>query len=434
MRVPKGKLSLDVTNIENFLYDMTRCIKCKGCYWVDHIYMPGIRFSTRCPSMTWKEWDSYGASGKMRIGVGLAEKRLSFSETLLEILYACTLCGACDVGCKRNLDLEIELALESLRIKAVKEGYGPMPAHRRIAENILKSHNHFGAPNENRKKWLSSDGIKIEDDAENLYFVGCSASFVNKEIAVSTAKILNVLKIPFTLMNDEWCCGNLLYSVGMFDEAKKIAERNIAEVRSKHIKRLILSCAEGYRMWKVDYPKMLNVKTDELGFEVRHIIEILDEALKDGRLSLKKPQNLRFTYHDACGISRLCDPWTPWNGERGWMGTVNPPLKRRRGQSGLYFQARAILNAIPGAQFVEMPRTRENSFCCGAGRGAKAAFPDFASFSAKHRLEEVMEVGAEMLVTACPWCKENFTENLEGKKTGIKVVDITEFVVSSLET
>jgi Fe-S oxidoreductase len=433
MRVPKGKLSLDVTDMNNFLYDMTRCIKCKGCYWVDHIYMPGIRFSTRCPSMTWKQWDSYGAPGKMRIGVALAEGKIGFTDTLLEILYACTLCGACDVGCKRNLDLEIELALESLRIRAVKEGFGPLPAHKKVAENIMNRHNHFGAPNENRRKWITKD-IKVEDKADTLYFVGCSSSFVTTEIALSTARLLNGLNVPFTLLDDEWCCGNVLYSVGMFPEAKAIAERNVEAVRKKGVKSVVVSCAEGYRMWKVDYPKMLNIKTEELGFEVRHILEVLEEALKEGKLSLRRPQEVRFTYHDACSVSRLCDPWSPWNGERGWMGTVSPPLKRRRGQAGLYFQARNLLKGIPKATFVEMPRTRENAFCCGAGRGTKVAFPEFSSFSAANRIEEVMEVGAEVLVTACPWCKENFKESLKGKETGIKVLDITEFVLSSLES
>ncbi|RLC71922.1 MAG: hypothetical protein DRI26_04100 [Chloroflexi bacterium] len=431
MRVAKGKVSLDVTEVGNFIYDMTRCIKCKGCYWVEHTYMPGIRFTTRCPSMTWKKWDTYGAPGKMRLGVALQEGRLTFNDTMLEVLYACTLCGACDVGCKRNLDLEIELALESLRIKAVKEGAAPLPQHRRVVENILQRHNRFGAPNENRGKWLRSE-VKVADRADVLYFVGCASSFVSQEIALSTARILNMLGIPFTLMEDEWCCGNVLYSVGMFDEAKKLAERNIQVVREKGIKRVVTSCAEGYRMWKVDYPKMLNIATSDLGFEVKHIIEVMDDALKEGKLSLTQPQNVRFTYHDACSISRLCDPWIPWSGERGWMGMVSPPLKRRRGQGGLYFQARAVLNAIPGGKFVEMPRTRENAFCCGAGRGTKEAFPELASFAASHRLEEVMDVGAEVLVTACPWCKENFTENLKDKQTGIRVMDITELVASAL--
>ncbi|NQT14284.1 MAG: (Fe-S)-binding protein, partial [Planctomycetes bacterium] len=152
--MPKKSVSLDVTQLDNFVYDMTRCVKCRGCTWVDHIYMSSLKFGKRCPSAAKFLFDSHGAYGKMRIGIALLEGRLEYSEKLLEVLYACTLCGACDVGCKRNLDLEIELTLEALRIKAVQDGQGPMPAHKRAAKNIAASHNPYGAPHMNRNQWL----------------------------------------------------------------------------------------------------------------------------------------------------------------------------------------------------------------------------------------------------------------------------------------
>jgi Fe-S oxidoreductase len=427
----KKQFSLEVTQLDNFIYDMSRCIKCKGCYWVEHTYMPGIKFTTRCPSNVWNAFDSYGAFGKMRIGTAIAEGRFKWNPKLLEIIYADPLCGACDVGCKRNLDLEIELTLEALRIKAVKDGAGPMPAHKKIAQNISKNHNQFGAPHENRKKWLTGE-IRVSQKAEVLYFVGCSASYVNPEIAQATAKILNASNTPFMLMPDEWCCGNTLYSVGMIDEARELARHNIEAVKKTGANTLLISCAEGYRMWKVDYPKMLNIATSDLGFKVVHLVEFADEMIKKGALKLTKGVDLRLTYHDSCSISRLCDSWTPWKGERGWMGTVSPSLKRRRGKEGLYAQPRNILSSIPGVKFVEMPRVRENAFCCGAGRGTKEAFPEFASFSAKHRLEEVKEVGAEALVSACPWCKSNFAQAARESGNGVKVMDISELILASI--
>lgn len=430
--MPKKQLSLDVTNLDNFVYDMSRCIKCKGCYWVDHTYMPGIKFSTRCPSNTWNDFDSYGAFGKMRIGTAIAEGKLNWTPKLLEIIYADPLCGACDVGCKRNLDLEIELTLEALRIKAVKDGAGPMPAHRKIAQNIAKTHNQFGAPHENRKRWLNVD-IEVAQKADLVYFVGCAASYTNPEIAEATAKILNASGTPFMLLGDEWCCGNTLYSVGMLDEARELARRNIDAVKNTGAKTLLISCAEGYRMWKVDYPKILNMATSELGFNVIHLLEFTDEMVKKGSLRLTRSVDLSVTYHDSCSISRLCDPWMPWNGERGWMGKVSPELKRRRGQSGLYSQPRNILGSIPGLKWVEMPRIRENAFCCAAGRGTKEAFPELASFSAQQRLVEVKEVGAEALVSACPWCKNNFAQAVKENGDKTKVMDISELILASIK-
>ena len=148
---------------------MSRCIKCKGCYWVEHTYMPGVKFSTRCPSNVWNDFDAYGAFGKMRIGPAMVEGKLDWTPTLLEIIYADPLCGACDVGCKRNLDLEIELSLEAMRVKAVQDGAGPMPAHKKIAENIAKTHNLFGAAHADRKKWVTPD-IKVERESGSPLF------------------------------------------------------------------------------------------------------------------------------------------------------------------------------------------------------------------------------------------------------------------------
>ena len=429
---PKTKVTLDATNLSNFIYDMSRCIKCKGCYWVEHTYMPGVNFSVRCPSNYWNDFDAYGAFGKMRIGLALAEEKLQWTDKLLEIVYADPLCGACDVGCKRNLDLEIELTLEALRVKAVKDGAGPMPAHKKIAKNILVKHNQFGSAPGDRRKWLTKD-IQTAEKADILYFPGCSSSYANPDLGRATAKVLNAAGARFTLMKDEWCCGNTLYSVGMIDEAREIAKRNIAAIKATKAKTVVTGCAECYRTLKADYPKMLNISTADLGFNVIHLIEFADEAIKNRSLKLTKPVDLRFTYHDSCGVSRLSDPWTPWKGERGWMGTVNPPLKRRRGTTGLYTQARSILNAIPGATFVEMPRIRENSFCCGAGRGTKAAFPDLANVAAKHRLDEVKSVSAEALVSACPWCKSNFSQAVKEDGNSVKVMDIAELILASVE-
>jgi Fe-S oxidoreductase len=81
-----------------------------------------------------------------------------------------------------------------------------------------------------------------------------------------------------------------------------------------------------------------------------------------------------------------------------------------------------------------MPRTRENAFCCGAGRGTKEAFPDLAQWSAQHRLEEVKYVGAETLVSACPWCKNNFAQAVKEDGSGIEVLDISEVILASIAT
>ena len=139
----------------------------------------------------WNDFDSYGAFGKMRIGTAMLEGKLKWTPKLLEIIYADPLCGACDVGCKRNLDLEIELTLEAMRVKAVKDGAGPMPAHKKIAaEHRERRTTSSARPTRTGRNGSPSD-IKVAEKADVLYFVGCSASYENPEIAQATAKIFN---------------------------------------------------------------------------------------------------------------------------------------------------------------------------------------------------------------------------------------------------
>lgn len=427
---PKEAFSLDIENLGNFKYDMQHCIKCKGCYWVDHTYMPGVHHSVRCPSNLWKEFDSYGAFGKMRIGFKLNEGKLPWNEHLLEIIYADPLCGACDVGCKRNLDLEVGLTLEALRVKAVKDGAGPLPVHKKIISDIKNTGNCFGGK-ASRTEWAS--GVKADAKADIMYFVGCSSAYEHKEIPKAVAKVLNSAGLPFMLMNDESCCGNIPFSVGDLDTARDIAKKNIAKVKESGAKTLMTACAECYRMWKVDYPKLLNIRTEELGFEVRHFIEIADKALSDGKLKLTEKVNKRIAYQDSCNVSKNCDPWEPYNGERGWMGCIEPRLDRRRGKAGLYEQARNLIKAVPGIDFTEMPRMKENALCCGGGRGAKQAFPEMAETAARNRIEEVKFVGAGTLVSSCPWCGSNFRDTLKKDGESLDTIDIAQLLAMAVK-
>ena len=96
--------------------------------------------------------------------------------------------------------------------KIVYKTQPPAPRVQNQGEADAKTHNRFGAKHGERKDWLPA-GVKPADKADVLYFPGCASSYRHKEIARSTAKILGSAKTPFTMMADEWCCGNVLYSV-----------------------------------------------------------------------------------------------------------------------------------------------------------------------------------------------------------------------------
>jgi Fe-S oxidoreductase len=436
----KEVYKLDVTDIENFRYDADRCVGCKGCVWVDHIYMPGVTYGTKCPSLERYAFDAYAAYGRLKIALGLMDGELvsppglgkiDYSPTLLDVIYKCQLCGACDAGCKRNVDLEPMLVLEALRVKAVQDGQGPLPAHRKLAENIASSHNRYGAPHENRLKWLP-DEVKPAAKADIVYFPGCAASYTNSEISKATAKILTATNTDFMVLDDEWCCGEILYETGQIDAARQQAQHNIDAIQRSGASTVLVSCAECYHALKVTYPKIFNKSTADMGYKVVHLVEFIGEKIKSGDLKFTNKVELKATYHDACHLARLSEPWTYWEGKRGKWGVIDPPREYRRGINGIYETPREILRGIPGVELVEMIRIRENAWCCGAGAGMRELDKDFALWTAGERLKEAKEVGAEAIVSACPRCKDNFEEAIKLEKGRIKVYDISELVLQAI--
>ena len=425
---PRTPLEFNIEEIKNFKYDMDHCIKCKGCYSVEHTYNPGVKFNVRCPSNLWNDFDAYGAFGKMRIGLGLIDGSLEWSPELLSVLYACPLCGACDVACKRNLDLEINLSLEALRVKAVQDGVAPLPAHKTAVDKIIETGNIYGEKSD-RKAWAKD--IKVAAKADTLYYVGDNTSYKNPQIAKATATILDKIGVEFMLLDKEQNDGNVMFSIGMVDAARKIAKENVEAIKATGAKRVVVSDAEAYRMIKVDYPKLLDIATADLGFEVVHILELAAKAIEEGILVLTTPVDTRMAYHDASSVSRLCDDWTPYKGERGWMGMIYPGQRRRRGREGLYAQARTIMAAVPGADNTEFIRIRENAFDICAGRGTDIAFPALTKFATGHRLDEAKECGIETIVSADPQCRDAFNTYADAKD-GIEAIDITELIVKAL--
>jgi Fe-S oxidoreductase len=418
--------------LEDFKYDAERCIGCGGCRWVDHIYMSGVKYGQKCPSIQRYLFLDHQAAGRLKIANALLEGRLRYSPYLLKTIYQCNLCGACDVGCKRNLDLEVLSVLELLRARAVEDGKGPMPEHKALCKNITSKKNRYGASQKARFKWVDKDWFNEKDRSSPayLYFVGCASSFFDRSLAKSTAGLLHKTGATFSLLNkkdsEEWCCGHPLIVTGQIKEAKKIIENNLKAIKETRAQVVLTSCAECYKTIKVDYPKIMGVSTKDLGFKVTHLVEFLDDAIEKKEITFKKKLNMKVTYHDPCNLGRLSEPWIHWEGVRKKYGVLDPPKEFRRGTYGVYDPPRRILNRIPGIELVEMIRHKENTWCCGAGGGVKEAFFDFSMWTASKRLEEMEEAGAEAIITACPYCKEIFQQAAKKTEKQVKVLDIVE--------
>jgi Fe-S oxidoreductase len=116
------------------------------------------------------------------------------------------------------------------------------------------------------------------------------------------------------------------------------------------------------------------------------------------------------------------------------MVSLNVPDKPKRcGAGGVYEAPRRIISRIPGVQLVEMDRIREYSYCCGAGGGVKSAFPDFALYTGKTRVEEAEATGASCIVSACPFCAMNLQDAIKDCDSTLKFKDIAELLLGSID-
>lgn len=424
-------ISTSSLELKDYVYEMRRCMRCASCKWLDHIYMPDNRFVYRCPSYA-KYYFSKVAYGRLKLGLALTENRLQDSPGMTDMVFQCLMCGACDSGCKRNLDLEIDNTLGALRGHMVEQGKFP-EAHKKIMANIEKAHNKFGAPHENRAAWVSGSP---KEQADIVYFSGCGASYVEKEIAVATDKILNKTG-GYMLLPDEQCCGHPLFAMGHYDAFKKQMEYNFEAMKNSGAGILVTSCAECYKTWKVDYPRMMSMNTEDMPFKVVHITEFVSSKIADGTLELQGNVDMKVAWHDPCNLGRMSEPYTHWEGGRGKWGCLEPSdgfkeKSFRRGIKGVYDEPRKILSAMPGLEWEELKRHHEFSWCCGGHGGVPEAYPDLTTYSVNERLEEVKVTGAEAVVSACPYCKETFKKGLKDREQRVEVYDITEIIAEAL--
>jgi Fe-S oxidoreductase len=390
-----------------------------------------------CPSAARYNWHAYSAGGKFNIGYSLLKEKIEINDTFLDVVYKCLMDGSCDISCKVGQDIEPLQHMQELRIKCVDEGY-LLPQHQPFIRNLRKEDNMMLKPRSERGDWAKDLPVKraTEEKVEVLYHAGCRYSYDQElwPVARTGLTLLQQAGVDVGIMGeDEACCGGRAYELGYAGEMTKFAEHQAETFRTAGIKTLVTPCADCYATYNVLYDKI----GKKLDVEVYHITQYLEKLIREGKLQPKKSLPLKVTYHDPCHLGRLGEPWIHWNGkEVKFPGVLmwlhDPPKKYRRGTFGVYDSPRNVIKSIPGLNFVEMYRIREYAWCCGAGGGVIDAYPDFAEWTAMERLKEAQSVGAEAIVSACPWCKRVFKDAAKKNGTRIEVLDIIELIQQSV--
>jgi Fe-S oxidoreductase len=378
------------------------------------------------------KFDAYSAQGRFDLARALVEGEIELTPKALEVIYACTLCGGCDVTCKFTRDMEPLEILHELRRYAVDHGKGPLAGHMSAVESIRKNNNPWLQPATRRGHWARKLEVKDlnKEKADVLYFAGCTYAYnANlQRVAQSTVRIMQRAGVDVGILGtQEGCCGSPVVKVGVADFFHETASKNIQRMNELGVTRVVTSCSGCYGVFRSHYPGV-----DTMNAEVIHSTELLDELIKDGKLEFTKMVPLKVTWHDPCHLGRGGEKQDLWEGTRIKWGLSDPPRERNYGSTGVFDAPRNVLKAIPGIELIEMERTREFSWCCGAGGGVKSAFPEFAMEAALERIDEANATGAGVLVTACPWCESNLSDAIAASGHEIQMVDIVELVERAL--
>lgn len=422
--------------LEDYRHDLEVCSRCSMCKFIPMDRVTGWDYADICPSVARYNFHGYSGSGKLNAALALLTNRINYTDGLLERVYRCQLCGACDTSCKVTRDMEVLQPLYQLRGKCVQNGQ-LVPAHMVAIEGLRKDDNMLQKPKAGRGKW--AEGLNVKDitkeKTEVYYHAGCRYSYDEElwPVARSAVSLLQKTGIDVGIAGkDETCCGGRAYELGYQGELTKYAENNVDMLRAAGVKTVVTSCADCYYAFKVLY----DMEDKRGDIEVFHITEYLDSLISQGKLRPSNDVPLKVTYHDPCHLGRMGEPWIHWKGKEIIDLTRpiihEPPKQFRRGTNGVDEPPRNILKAIPGLEFVEMWRIKEYAWCCGAGGGVIDAYPEFAMWTALERLREARDTGAEAIITACPWCKRNFQDALKESGDDLKVYDLVELVEQAI--
>ena len=358
------------------------CLQCGTC-------------SASCP---------FGRITPFRIRQLIRRAQLGFRDKVLsnKDLWLCTTCYTCAHRCPRDANpMEILIGLRSL---VVEEGVVPRTLGDAL-EGVYKYGNPWGLSRSKRSEWAQDLKVKYVSEGEEielLYFVGCAPSYDSRaqEVARAMVNNLNALSIDFSILgNKETCCGNEIYSLGEKGLFEELVDKNLGLFDQYGINNIVTTSPHCYNSFKNRYGRELLVE---------HYTQYFANLVDEGKLNFSGKIEKVVTYQDPCFLGR---------------------------HNNIYEEPRKIIGSIPGLRFVELSRSRKRSVCCEGG-GGRMWYDVSREWErlAETRVSEALDVGAEIMAVACPFCLLTFDDAIKttGNEDKIQVKDIMELVTEAL--
>ncbi|MGC8621177.1 MAG: heterodisulfide reductase-related iron-sulfur binding cluster [Caldisphaera sp.] len=418
---PVGVVKLSDTTWKQRI-DYDACTSCMRCTNACPAFNSGKILSPRNVIVDMKEMMHKGLWEENVIGT----KEMQINP---EAIWSCVTCGACVYECPviiHHVDTIIDLRRGMISTSSQDIPEDALNALYRLQQ----TGNPLGMNPVEKEQWINELAQKYGDDIiakegeeyDYLYWIGCVTTYDPRirPVAESLIKIAKLAGLRIGIPIEQGCCGEPARSIG--DEALYVEyiKMNLEMLSKYKFKKLLVNCPHGFNNFKNNYKKykdylIKNQETAKLvetleNLKVEHHSILISRLIKEGKIKPTKELNYAITYHDPCYLGR-------WN--------------------NIYDEPRKVIGSIKGLRIKEMPRNRENSFCCGGGggqmfyevkRGERISV--IRSEEAKETLDKI-DSNEKVLSVSCPMCNTMFRG--ESDKFGFKVKDIAELVDESLE-
>lgn len=342
-------------------------------------------------------------------GSGKDQSKVEFTGDIItpDEIWACTTCGACEQECP--ILIEYIDKIVDMRRYLLDQGEVPQTLQKPM-QQIKKKGNAYGGSKTKRAAWTKDledvevRQLKKGDSADLLFFVDSCGSFDPRiqEISKSFARTLDKCGEDFGILGaDETDSGNEIRRLGEEGLFEQVCEKNIAAFQKREFREIVTFDPHAFNTIRNDYPET---------FPILHASQLLARLAKSGKLPLSGDyvKDKVVTYHDPCYLGR---------------------------HNNIYEDPRFVLNKIPGIQLKEMERSFSRSFCCSGG----GLLLWYENEQEKERMGELRvkmaeEIGAQLIVTACPFCLINLEDAIKttGNEGKMEVIDLVELVDRSM--
>ncbi len=337
-----------------------------------------------------------------------------------DVLWSCTNCGACVNQCPVDIE-HVDHIIDMRRYQVLVENNFPAELSQ-LFRGLEGKGNPWNMSPTMRMDWakgLDFDVPVVGEDLESLesvdwlFWVGCAGAYEDraKKTTRAVAELLNMAGISFGVLgNGETCTGDAARRAGNEFVYQGLAQQNVATLTEARVKQVVTTCAHCFNTLKNEY------RDFGLELEVVHHTQLLNRLVRDGRLTPVADgagaARRSITYHDPCFLGR---------------------------HNQVYSPPRELLQVLPGAEYVEMERSAERSFCCGAGGARMWMEERIGERINENRTREAVATGADQIAVGCPFCRVMLDDGLTSAQSkgeageAVEVLDVAQMLLASVK-